>query len=230
MSQPRPPGCRFLAQAGAAALALCLPVAAWSQSTNAQPDLGKSDQPFDASKVDKLPEAAKKVVAQAEADMKAGKLAGFVFVASPNLNVWAIKAAPKGAPRYDAADLARAALETCEFNFGAPCEILSIDGFDTRGGNGLCGQQPRMLIERPGDFDATALPFVAAAARQQAADYGKTAAPRAFAVTTAGGWLWRTGPNIAEAINRTMTDCASQFGNAPCILYAVDGRVVFGAR
>jgi hypothetical protein len=217
---------------GAAMIVSCLaclssPCAA--QSTNAKPDLTKGDSPLDPVKLS-LPDAAKKVVTQAQADMKAGKLAGFVFAASPDMKVWAINAAAKDAAKYDPVDLARTALEGCEFGLGAPCAILSIDGLDTRGKNGLWAKQPAMLNVRPSDFDSTALPFVAAAVRSQTADYGKATGARAFAVTTGGGWLWRSGPNVAEAINRTMTDCAAQFHNGPCILYAVNGRVVFGAR
>ena len=207
----------------------CISPPCAAQSTNAKPDLTKSDAPFDPAKLS-LPDGAKKVVTEAQADMKAGKLAGFVFAASPDMKIWAISAAAKDAPKYDPADLARAALEGCEFGLGAPCAILSIDGLDTHGKNGLWAKQPAMLSIKPSDFDAGAVPFVAAAARAQAADYGKAAGARAFAVTTGGGWLWRSGPNVAEAINRTMTDCAAQFRNGPCILYAVNSRVVFGAR
>ncbi len=92
------------------------------------------------------------------------------------------------------------------------------------------GQAAGDAEPQPGDFDASAVPFVAAAARSQAADYGKAAGARAFAVTTCGGWLWRGGPDIVEAIHWTMTDCVAQYRNSPCMLYAVNGRVVFGAR
>src|SRR5208282_3114279 len=55
-----------------------------AQSTNAPPDLTKTDTPFDPAKVANLPDAAKTAVAQAIKQMKAGDLAGFVFAASPD--------------------------------------------------------------------------------------------------------------------------------------------------
>ena len=211
-----------------ALLAAWGPVAA--QSTNAQPDLTKTDARLDPTKFTGLPEPAKKALAQAQGAMKAGEIAGFVFAASPGMNVWALNAAPKGTAAPSAADLARTTLETCEFSLGAPCAILSIDGYDTTLKTGGWAKQPAMLLRRPGDFDAAVVPFVPAGVRTQTAPYGKATGPRAFAVTAAGGWIWRSGPTIAEAVSRTMTDCAAQFRNSPCILYAVNDRVVFGSR
>jgi hypothetical protein len=87
-----------------------------------------------------------------------------------------------------------------------------------------------MLFSRPSDFDATVLPFVAQSRRLEAAAYQKAQGPRAFALTTTGLWLWRGGANIVQAIDKTMADCAAEFKPAPCLLYAVNDRVVFVAR
>ena len=87
-----------------------------------------------------------------------------------------------------------------------------------------------MLFSRPSDFDATVLPFVAQSTRVEAAAYQKAQGPRAFALTTSGLWLWRGGANIVQAIDKTMADCAAEFKPAPCLLYAVNDRVVFEAR
>jgi len=87
-----------------------------------------------------------------------------------------------------------------------------------------------MLFSRPSDFDPTVLPFVAQPARAEAAVYQKAQGPRAFALTTNGLWLWRGGAAIVQAIDRTMADCAAPFKPAPCLLYAVNDRVVFVAR
>jgi hypothetical protein len=119
-----------------------------AQSTNAAPDLGKSDAPFDADKAPNVPLEAKQAVADALVKFKSGNLLGFVFVASPDFKVWAVNAAPKGAADFNLSDLARTTLEGCEYAIGQPCAIISINGFDTRGKSGAWPKQPPM---RPGD-------------------------------------------------------------------------------
>jgi hypothetical protein len=34
---------------------------------------------------------------------------------------------------------------------------------------------------------------------------------------------------LGQAIDKTLADCAAQFKDTPCILYAVNNRVVFGS-
>jgi hypothetical protein len=201
-----------------------------AQSTNAAPDTAKTDTPFDPAKTPNLPEPAKKAFAQASAQMKAGEIAGFVFAASPDAKVWALKAAPKAMADFNLADLARTTLESCEASLGEPCAILSVNGFDTRLKAGGWAKQPVMLFRRASDFDSSLVPFVAAPARAQIAAYEKATGPRAFALTSNGGWLWRGGASIGQAIDKTLADCATQYKDSPCILYAVNNRVVFGSR
>jgi len=201
-----------------------------AQSTNAAPDLNKSTLPFEPDKIAALPAEAKKAVTDAQAKMKSGDLLGFVFAASPGYKVWALNGAGKGDTNFNLSDLARIALETCEFGYGQPCAILSINGLDTRDRSGEWPKQPAMLFRRPSEFDVTVLPFVPASMRAKAAPYQSANGPRAFAVTTNGAWLWRSGATPLQAIDKTMADCAAQAKNAACILYAVDSRVVFGAR
>lgn len=208
---------------------LCLPQAR-AQSTNASPDLTRTDAPFDPAKSASLPEPAKAAVTQAEKQMKSGALAGFIFAASPDLKVWTLKAAPKTTSDFSRADLARTTLEACDFNADQPCKILSVDGYDTRQKAGGWPKQPDALIQRPGDLNSSVLPFVPAAERPKAAAYQKAVGPRAFALTTGGVWLWRGGTTIGQAIDKTLADCAAQFKDEPCILYAVNNRVVFGSR
>ena len=131
---------------------LCLPQAR-AQSTNASPDLTRTDAPFDPAKSASLPEPAKAAVTQAEKQMKSGALAGFIFAASPDLKVWTLKAAPKTTSDFSRADLARTTLEACDFNADQPCKILSVDGYDTRQKAGGWPKQPDALIQRPGDFE-----------------------------------------------------------------------------
>ena len=201
-----------------------------AQSTNAAPDLNKTDTPFDADKTPGLPPEAKKAVTDAQAKFKSGEILGFVFAASPGFKVWALNAAPKGDSDFNPSDLARTALEGCEYGVGQPCAIVSINGFDTREKSGQWPRQPAMLFWRPSEFDLTVLPFVPATVRPKTSSYKTAIGPRAFAVTTSGAWLWRPGATPLEAIDKTMADCAAQSKTGRCILYAVNNRVVFGAR
>jgi hypothetical protein len=169
-------------------------------------------------------------VTDAQAKFKSGDLLGFVFAASPGFKVWALNAAPKGDSDFNLSDLARTTLEGCEYGFGQPCAIVSINGFDTREKSGQWPRQPAMLFWRPSEFDLTVLPFVPATVRPKTSSYKTAIGPRAFALTTSGAWLWRPGATPLQAIDKTMADCAAQSKTAPCILYAVNNRVVFGAR
>jgi hypothetical protein len=205
-----------------------LPVRA--QSTNAAPNLSKSNIPYDADKASGLPAEAKKAVTDAQAKFKSGDLLGFVFVASPGFKIWALNGAPKGDPDFNLSDLARRTLETCEYGLGQPCAIVSINGFDTHEKSGEWPKQPPMLFWRPSEFDLTVLPFVPATMRAKTDTYRTATGPRAFAVTTSGAWVWRPGATPLQAIDKTMADCSAQSKNAPCLLYAVNNRVVFGGR
>jgi hypothetical protein len=200
-----------------------------AQSTNALPDLTTSGAAFDPYGVAGLPDAAKAAVAQAKAKMRTGEFLGFVFAASPDRKIWTLNSAPKTMADYIPSDAGRQALELCEFEAGTPCAILSVNGFQARQ-KADSGPQQEMLFSWPSDFDSTVLPFVAQSARVQAAEYQKAQGPRAFALTTNGLWLWRGGATIVQAIDETMADCATQFKPAPCLLYAVNDRVVFVAR
>jgi hypothetical protein len=203
---------------------------ALAQSTNALPDLTTSEAPFDPGKVAGLPDVAKAAVGQAIAKMKSGEILGFVLAASPDLKIWTLNSAPRTMADYVPSDAGRQALEVCEFEARQPCAILSVNGFQARQRAAGSAPPPEMLFSRASDFDATVLPFVAASTREQAAAYQKAQGPRAFALTTNGLWLWRGGANIIEAIDKTMADCVAEFKPAPCLLYAVNDRVVFEAR
>jgi hypothetical protein len=215
---------------GFAALALeaAAPPAA-AQSTNALPNLSTTTAAFDPAKVAGLPDAAKAAAVEALSKMKSGDIVGFVLAASKDMKVWALTTAPKTMIDYSPADGGRQALETCEFEAGNPCSVLSVNGFQAKPPESWASE-PEMLFGRPSDFDPTALPFVAAKGRVDAAAYEKAPTPRAFTLTTNGLWLWRGGANVVQAIERTMTDCLAQFKPAPCLLYAVNNRVVFEAR
>jgi hypothetical protein len=207
-----------------------LTASASAQSTNVLPDLTTNPSTFDPYPIAGLPDAAKAVVAQAKGKMKSGEIVGFVFAASPDMKVWTLNSAPKTMAKYIPADSGRQALEVCEFEAGRPCAILSVNGYEARRNADGPASQPNMLFSRPSDFDPAVLPFAAGSARAQAAEYLKAHGPRAFALTTTGLWLWRGGASVVQAIDKTMADCAAAFKPAPCLLYAVNDRVVFAAK
>ena len=213
---------------GAAALASATVAAA--QSTNVAPDLSTGAADFDPAKAPGLAREAKAAYASAAAKLRSGDVKGLILAASPEGDVWTLNVATKRMADYNAADSARQALEICEFQAGKPCAILSVNGYETRRAPGEPPKPQPVLSNRPSDFDATRLPFVPASKRAAAAAYVAAKGPRAFAVTTSGLWLWRSGANAPEAIARTMADCAEAFKPAGCVLYAVGSRVVFGAE
>lgn len=140
---------------------------AFAQSTNAAPDISVGEAAFDASKLAGLPDAAEQALSTTGDEFKKGDVLGYVFVASPDLKVWNVNAVPKTAPIYSLSDAARVALEGCEYAYGAPCIIFSINGHDTQKKLGGWASQPRMLFREPSAFDPSVLPFVPAAARPQ---------------------------------------------------------------
>ncbi len=203
---------------------------ATAQSTNVLPDLSTGDAAFDPARVADLPAEAKAAFASAAAKFKSGDLAGLILVASPDGSAWTLNVAPKGMTDYNPSDSARQALEVCEYQAGRPCALLSVNGYEARSTSSAAPEPQAMLTSQPSDFDATRLPFVPASKRGAAATYLSAEGPRAFAVTTSGLWLWRGGATARQAIDKTMDECAAAFKPSACILYAVAGRVVFGAQ
>jgi hypothetical protein len=110
----------------------------------------------------------------------------------------------------------------CEYAYGAPCFIFSINGKDTRRPQGGWALQPKMLFREPSAFDPSVLPFVPAAVRAQTIAYRQAPGPRAFVVTTSGGWLWRSGTTAGKAIATAEADCATTLQE--CHLHPLRGQ------
>ena len=123
-------------------------------------------------------------------------------------------------------DLARKSLEVCEYYNHAPCLILAVNGRDARDATGTWPIQPQMLKRDDGPFDAERVPFLAAADRGTVNEYAVSTDQRALVITDLGGWYWRTGDTIVEAIASAAGDCKKDQAQG-CILYAVNDRVVF---
>ena len=200
-----------------------------AQSTNVLPDLSTGEAAFDPASAAGLPAEAKAAFAAAAAKLRSGDLEALILVASPDGSAWTLNVALKGMADYNPSDSARQALEVCEYQAGRPCALLSVNGYAARTRAGArrsrrrCCEPVRRFRRHP----------AAVRARLEAGRRGElfsAAGPRAFAVTTSGLWLWRPGATARQAIDKTMDECAAAFKPAACILYAVGGRVVFGAQ
>jgi hypothetical protein len=203
---------------------------AFAQSTNAAPDVSMNDAAFEPAKLPGLSDAAKQALANAAQQMKSGDWVGYVLVSSPDFSVWRFSAILKTPPVYSVSDVARAVLETCEYDSGAPCYILSISGHDMQKRGGGWTTQPEMLVSKLSEFDERTVPFVLETDRQKMSAYRRASGNRVFVVTTSGSWLWRAGDTVPKAIATAAADCATSFSGANCLVYAVNNRVVFDPR
>ena len=202
-------------------------VSASAQSTNAAPILTYNAAPFDASKLSVLTDGAKQALAGAAAQLQSGDLLAYVFTSSPDGKMWSLNSIAKSTPIFSLADSARSSLETCEYTYGSPCAILTINGHDTQKPGGGWDLQPVMLFKLPSDFDAARVPFLLVSDRTLLRAYASVSGNRALVITTTGGWLYRSGDTIQKAIDTAESDCATSFKDQTCVLYAVNDRVVF---
>jgi hypothetical protein len=141
--------------------------------------------------------------------------------------MWSLNSIAKSTPIFSLADSARSSLETCEYTYGSPCAILTINGHDTQKPGGGWDLQPVMLFKLPSDFDAARVPFLLVSDRTLLRAYASVSGNRALVITTTGGWLYRSGDTIQKAIDTAESDCATSFKDQTCVLYAVNDRVVF---
>ena len=166
-----------------------------------------------------------KAVADALAQLKSGELAAHVTATSADRKTWATSIALKG-NLANVAEVARQALEACEFVAAGPCLIVEANGHDGRDATGGWPTQPRMLDHRGGQFDNWSVPFVSLGDRVTLKGYAGAGTPRALAVTIAGGWNWNNGATIFDAIAAAYASCQKANKGEACILYAVNDRVV----
>jgi hypothetical protein len=199
---------------------------AFAQSTNAAPDLTMNQSAVDPSTLT-IPDDAKKALSDDLQQLKSGQLSGLALAVSASGKTWSLSTSDKSTPVYSIVDLARVALERCQYWYGAPCAILSINGHDTQLPGGGWAAQPNMLFKAPGVFDANTVPFIHTDDRAQLASYGSLAGNRALVLTADGAWLYRSADTIQKAIDQAENDCSTSNKGSTCILYAVNDRVVF---
>ncbi|MCX7889285.1 MAG: hypothetical protein N2422_06075 [Rhodobacteraceae bacterium] len=209
----------------ALALAVIAAAPAGADSTNAAPVIEMTTVPVDVARLPWIGDDTRKFVADTQARFKSGQVAAYVFAASPNGN-WGLRTAEGGTTPPSIADLARQALEQCEYFYVLPCRIMAINGMAMQDGTGGWAAQPYMLAPEPARFDFERVPFVGEHDRQLLRDYAFQSSPKALAVSDGGFWSWKGADTVQDAITLAMNDCKTGNGNQDCYLYAVNDFVV----
>ena len=212
-----------------AMLALALPAgpASADDASPPAPIVIMSDAPTDPARFEWLSEGGRTALPDAIAKHKSGEIFAFVFAGAAGGDYWAYRFAANDKVLFSVDDLARQALQACEFVRRAPCLVISINGTDARDAAGGLPVQPLMLAGQPAKFDAERGPFVGMSDRSLLAAYPAEPKAKVLVLTVNAGWLWRTGANIFEAAATAFADCQTTYPGQGCILYAVNDRVVF---
>ena len=187
--------------------------------------IGTTD--IDPTKYDWLTDQGRKALADSVGQVKSGSLHASVFAAGPGGEYWSYRSAPKATDLFDLGDLARQALQSCQFYARFPCFIVAINGKEARDANGGIPIQPSQLIEQPAAFDAATIPFLTVTDQRLLEGYGAEPKAKVMVITPSGGWLWRTGDTVFAAMATADTDCKKNYPNDTCIVYAVNNRVVY---
>jgi len=210
------------------AMALAVPVApALAQRPPEAPFIVMNDVDIDPAAYQWLSQEARDALAGANGKLKSGELKAFVFAGHPGGNYWAMRGAATGSDLFNIADLARQALQACEFYAHSSCFVVSINGKEARDSEGGLLAQPAQLTDQARRFDASRVPFLSMAEQRKVASYAAETKPKVLVITATAGWLWRTGDNVFAAAAKAYADCQSTYPDLTCILYAVNDRVVF---
>ncbi len=200
---------------------------AFAQTPPPRPVLIMSNAMIDPQTLGWLADDGRKALANAIAQQKSGGFQAFVFAGAPGGDAWSYRSTNKATDFLSVEELARAALQVCQFFENGPCYIVSINGHDARDTFGGYPDQPDFLAGQHGTFAATKIPFITDTDQMSAASYASQTSPRAFVITPSGYWLWRTGKTVFDAIAAAYTDCEKGASGQVCVLYAVNDRVVF---
>jgi len=206
-------------------LALSAACTVEAHAADAKPVIIISNTATDPQKLTWLSDDARKALSDDIAGHKAGTIADFVFVAAGS--VWQGRTVAKAGDFASVEDLARIALQACEFNRHAPCAIVSINGYDAVDATGTYPVQPRLLDEQPKSFEAARIPFLHADYQALAAKYAMAAGPRAFVLSASDTFAWETGKTVFDAIAAAYAGCQKADPTNQCVLYAINDRVVF---
>jgi hypothetical protein len=160
--------------------------------------IGSSD--IDPTKYDWLGDTGRKGLTDFVSTLKSGSLYAGVFAASPIGDFWSYRSAAKRTDLYNIADLARQALQSCEYFSHSPCFIISVNGKEARGETGGIPAQPAELVEPPIKYDAGLIPFLSVSSQRILQGYAAAASPKAMVITTNGNGLWRSSDTVFAAV------------------------------
>jgi hypothetical protein len=208
------------------AAGMCLASQAAAQDRG-QPIIIVGAADIDPAKYDWVSEDGRKALQAAIDAMKAGTMHAFVFAGAPGGNFWSYRWAGKPSDPYSIPDLARQALQACEYYANAACYIVSISGKEARDANGTMPVQPRMLVRPPAVFDPYSVPFLNRADQARLQSYLAQPRAKVLVITPGQGWAFAFGENIFQATATGLSECQKTYPNQPCLLYAVNDRVVF---
>jgi hypothetical protein len=208
-----------------AAVLSLLPFTASADATNAPINLTLPGEPFDATKVTWLAQDALNLLTTYHNDFVAGKTTGYAFAASP-FGYYGIRQGFPGGAKMQTVELARGALEQCEWWNGMPCYLIGVNGIVPRDANGDYLAQPHMLDPEPKAFDYARVPFVRDSERRQLRDYYYLGGNKALALSDNGIWAYRSSDTIAGAVTDAMAGCKEATGGYDCNLYAVNRMLV----
>ena len=83
---------------------------------------------------------------------------------------------------------------------------------------------------RPTDIkNVNAVPYLADQGRQNYANFLKRKSPRAFAISSAGGYGWSSGGNGKDNVEHALANCNAR-SDVPCKLYALDDKIVWDGK
>lgn len=204
-----------------AAIAHALPAVA--QSTNAPPVIETYGE-LDPASLPWITAEQRANIAALKKDFVEGKLAYFVVASSPK-GTYVSRASFQSSTGVE--EIARQALETCEYVDEAPCRLIAINDRSTRRPTGGWAAQPIMLSDQGGRFDHTRVPFAPDADRANLRAYARATRPKAMMIGNSGYWAYRSGATIVEAITEATKGCEGEPKTISCFLYAVDDHVVF---
>lgn len=200
---------------------------AFADSTNQPPVLAVSEIALDPATLPWLNETARKYLTDLNAGFVSGQTVAYVLAASPS-GSWGVRSAVAGGVvPASQAELARQALEQCEYYNKLPCYIVAMNGKSMRDPVAGFAAQPYMLDDDVKLFDYAEVPFVPEVDRLSLRSYQLLAAPKAMALSDTGYWATSGGATALEAITTALSTCKTgNTGQTDCALYAVDNRIV----
>jgi hypothetical protein len=153
----------------------------------------------------------------------------------------AVSLAPPGTWRATgrgrADEAAKAALESCQVVYRAPCLLLAVNGrLEPAPADARSAARDMARARYAGPFDSTQIPGAPPSIRRQAEGYASALPPKAAGYTPAGGRLFISAgaPDQRTAEEQALQTCRADPDirriDAPCYLYAVGDEVVLPER